>query len=130
MKTIEGENSMIVRKNIRKRVNEGNNYKAHRDWAIDDVKEDLDKLLELHKLLKPYQFNEQLIRDSISTIKTLLAYLHSAYRIESEVGTEESDVINKKLSGEAEDEMLRAKIQAERLVNILDGFDHKFHVKP
>lgn len=112
-----------------RKINE-DNYKAHHDWAIDDVKEDLDNLLKLHESLKPYQFNEQLIRDSISTIKTLLAYLHSVYRIESKVGTEESDVINKKLSREAEDEMLRAKLEAEKLVDILDGFDHKFYVKP
>ena len=112
-----------------RKINE-DNYKAHHDWAIDDVKEDLDKLLKLHESLKPYQFNEKRIRDAITEIKNLLAYLHSAYRIESKVGTDELDVINKKLFGEVEQEMFRAKLEAERLVSILDGFDHKFHVNP
>jgi hypothetical protein len=111
----------------RRKVNEGN-YTAHKDWAIDDVKEDLDKLLKLHESLKSYQFNEQLIRDSISTIKTVLVHLHSAYRIESMVGTGVSD--DKNLYGEAEDEMLRAKLEAEKLVRILDGFNHKFYLNP
>lgn len=115
---------------LRRKFNEDNNFKAHSDWAIDDVKEDLENLLKLHQSIKPHQFNEQRISDSISTIKTLLAYLHSAYRIESEVGTEESDLLNKNLFREAANSMFKAKLEAEKLVSILDGFDHKFHVKP
>ena len=111
----------------RKRVFEEKNGNRHEDWAIDDVKQDLENLLKIHQSIKPHQFNEKNIRDIVKNLRDLIAYLHSAYRIESEVVTD-SDRLSKNQMDEAEDEILRAKIKAENLVNLLSVFDHNFHL--
>lgn len=103
------------------------NPDAHQDYAIQDVKEDLQILLDIWEDLSKPQYREGNIQNIMILIRNIIAFVISAYKIECSVG-KDGDTNNVKR--EAELSYLKAQLEAEKLVNRLKNFDHKFVVKP
>ena len=103
------------------------NPDAHQDYAIQDVKEDLEILLDIWEDLRKTQYKEGNIQNIMILIRNIIAFVISAYKIECSVG---KDGNTKNVKREAELSYLKAQLEAEKLVSRLTDFDHKFVVKP
>lgn len=113
-----------------KRVNESDiDMYKHQDYAIQDVQADIETLLGIWEDLSKPQYREGNIQNIMILIRNIIAFVISAYKIECSVG-QRDDLNPKNTQRSAEMDYLKAQLEAEKLVNRLKNFDHKFVVKP